>query len=67
MNEPRIRYEETRIADRVGIDRKAVRVMLPVDWAHVLYRQQQLLNDNESGVSLRIFRDENGCVRVRPE
>ena len=63
MSEPRIRYEVAPGAPAEQ-PRRAVRVVLPLDWVMVLHRQQQLLNQNAQGVSLRIFRDEQGLVRI---
>ncbi len=42
---------------------RAVPLVLSLDWAQVLRRQQQLLNQN-SDIFVRIFRDENGLVRI---
>ena len=43
---------------------RGVPLVVSLDWAQVLHRQQQLLNECESGVYLRIFRDEHGLVRI---
>ncbi len=47
-----------------GESARAVPIVVSLDWAQVLHRQQQLLNESESGVYLRIFRDEHGLVRI---
>jgi hypothetical protein len=43
---------------------RAVPLVISLDWAQVLRRQQQLLNQSEEGVFLRLFRDEHGLVRI---
>ncbi len=62
VSEPRVRYE-IKLPNEQRQTR-AVHVVLPSDWARVLHRQQQLLNQYADGVSLRIFRDEQGLVRI---
>ena len=42
----------------------SVPLVVSLDWAQVLHRQQQLLNEHGSGVYLRIYRDEGGLVRI---
>jgi hypothetical protein len=48
---------------------RAVPLVLPLDWAQAVTRQQQLLNECEDGGVVRVclFRDERGLVRVRPD
>jgi hypothetical protein len=44
---------------------RGVPMVISLDWAQVLTRQQQLLNESaSSNVYLRIYRDEGGLVRI---
>jgi hypothetical protein len=44
---------------------RSVPVVLALDWAQAVTRQQQLLNECEGGVvRVCLFRDERGLVRV---
>lgn len=63
VREPRIRHDVTPGAPAEP-PRRAVQVVLSPDWAMVLHRQQQLLNQNAEGVNLHIFRDAQGLVRI---
>jgi hypothetical protein len=47
---------------------RAVPLVLPLDWAQAVTRQQQLLNECAAGDVVRVclFRDDRGRVRVEP-
>jgi hypothetical protein len=65
MTEPRVRYE-VMPGDSAWRQppARAVRVVLPLDWAQAVRRLQQL--HNEGHTLVRIVHDDNDQVRIEP-
>jgi hypothetical protein len=66
MTEPKPADQYQASAEQVRP--RAVPLVLPLDWAQAVTRQQQLLNECEGGVvRVCLFRDERGLVRVQTD